>query len=153
MWSMREEGRAEGPSAAAPGSGSRGIRHPNLRALPELGAPRLRSRKDRRQSIRFTKAARFRVLGNGRLRLPGIGDVAVRWSRKLPSKPSSVTVTVDAAGRYHASFVVQAPEGPLRVVGQETGIDLGLTRFAVLSDDTSPPHGSRARPRRPTTGT
>jgi putative transposase len=45
-----------------------------------------------------------------------------------------VTVTVDAAGRYHASFVVQAPDQPLPPVAREVGIDLGLTHFAVLSD-------------------
>ncbi|HEX5813137.1 MAG TPA: transposase [Pseudonocardia sp.] len=44
-----------------------------------LGAPRFRSKRDRAQSIRFTKAARFRVTAAGRLRLPGVGDVAVRW--------------------------------------------------------------------------
>jgi putative transposase len=60
----------------------------------------------------------------------------VRWSRDLPSEPSSVTVTVDAAGRYHASFVVEAPDAPLPPVSQEVGIDLGLTHFAVLSDGT-----------------
>jgi putative transposase len=102
----------------------------------KLGAPRFRSRKDRCQSIRFTKAARFRVLSNGRLRLPGIGDVAVRWSRDLPSEPTSVTVTVDATGRYHASFVVDVPAAPLPPTGREVGIDLGLTHFAVLSDGT-----------------
>ena len=46
------------------------------------------------------------------------------------------TITVDAAGRYQASFVVEVPEEPLPVVGQETGIDLGLSHFAVLSDGT-----------------
>ena len=50
---------------------------------------------------------RFKVLPSGRLRLPKIGDVAVRWSRTLPSEPSSVTVIMDAAGRYFASFVVE----------------------------------------------
>ena len=102
----------------------------------KLGAPRFRSRKDRAQSIRFTKAARFRVTPAGRLRLPGIGDVPVRWSRALPSEPSSVTVTVDAAGRYHASFVVDVPDQPLPTSQSEVGIDLGLTHFAVLSDGT-----------------
>lgn len=102
----------------------------------KLGAPRFRSRKDRAQSIRFTKAARFKVLPNGRLRLPLIGDVPVRWSRDLPGEPSSVTVMVDAAGRYHCSFVVDAPDQPLPPVSQEVGIDLGLTHFAVLSDGT-----------------
>jgi putative transposase len=102
----------------------------------KLGAPRFRSRKDRRQSIRFTRAARFRVLPNGRLRLPGIGDVPVRWSRELPGEPSSVTVSVGAGGRHHASFVVEAPDQPLPLVQHETGIDLGLKHFAVLSDGT-----------------
>ena len=40
-----------------------------------MAPPRFRSRKDNRQAIRFTKNARFKVLDNGRLRLPKIGDV------------------------------------------------------------------------------
>ena len=101
---------------------------------PRVGPPRFRSRKDRRQAIRFTRNARFAVTPGGKLRLPKIGDIAVRWSRDLPSEPSSVTVIKDAAGRYFASFVVQAAGDPLPESGVETGIDLGLTHFAVLSD-------------------
>ena len=48
----------------------------------KVAPPRFRSRKDNRQAIRFTKNARFKVLDNGRLRLPKIGDVPVRWSRE-----------------------------------------------------------------------
>jgi putative transposase len=98
--------------------------------------PRFRSRKDNRQAIRFTKNARFAVLDNGRLRLPKIGDVPVRWSRDLPAKPTSVTIIRDAAGRYVASFVVQTEDEPLPPTESEVGIDLGLTHFAVLSDGT-----------------
>jgi len=43
-------------------------------------------------------------------------------------------VIIDAAGRYFASFVVEAADAPLPRVGTEVGIDLGLTHFAVLSD-------------------
>ncbi|MFF5205641.1 RNA-guided endonuclease InsQ/TnpB family protein [Streptosporangium sp. NPDC000396] len=100
---------------------------------PTLGPPRLRSRKDNRQAIRFTRNARFAITAAGRLRLPKIGDVAVRWSRSLPSQPSSVTVVKDAAGRYFASFVVEAAQTPLPATEAETGIDLGLTHFAVLA--------------------
>jgi putative transposase len=74
----------------------------------KVAPPRFRSRKDRRQAIRFTANAKFKVLPNGKLRLPKIGDVQVRWSRFLPTAPSSVTVVMDAAGRYFASFVVEA---------------------------------------------
>jgi putative transposase len=95
---------------------------------------RYRSRKDNRQSIRFTKNARFTVTSGGKLRLPKIGDVPVRWSRSLPSDPSSVTVVKDASGRYFASFVVQTSDEPLPEIAAEVGIDLGLTHFAVTSD-------------------
>jgi len=101
---------------------------------PKVAPPRFRSRKDHRQAVRFTANARFRVLANGKLRLPKIGDVPVRWSRDLPSQPSSVTVIRDSAGRYFASFVVQATPGALPGTEPAVGIDLGLTHFAVLSD-------------------
>jgi putative transposase len=70
------------------------------------------------------------------LRLPKIGNLDVRWSRSLPSEPTSATVIRDAAGRYFASFVVQATDESLTEVDSEVGIDLGLTHFAVLSDGT-----------------
>ncbi|MEV0156431.1 transposase [Micromonospora sp. NPDC050686] len=102
----------------------------------KVALPRFRSRKDSQQAIRFTRNARFKVLDNGRLRLPKIGDVSVRWSRTLPSDPSSVTIIRDATGRYFASFVVQTTDEPLPELDSEVGIDLGLTHFAVLSDGT-----------------
>jgi putative transposase len=88
------------------------------------------------QAIRFTANSRFKVLDNGRLRLPKVGDLEVRWSRPLPAVPSSVTVIRDAAGRFFASFVVEAGERPLPKTDRECGIDLGLSHFAVMDDGT-----------------
>ena len=68
--------------------------------------------------------------------LPKIGPVKVKWSRSLPSDPSSVTVVKDAAGRYFASFVIEAEIEPLPHTTCDVGIDLGLCHFAVLSDGT-----------------
>ncbi|MET8134995.1 RNA-guided endonuclease TnpB family protein [Streptomyces sp. NPDC005251] len=106
----------------------------------ETGAPRFKSRKDSRQSIRFTANARWSVTGSGRLDLPKIGAVKVKWSRTLPARPSSVTVIKDAAGRYFASFVVDtdpaADAARMPDTDRTVGIDLGLTHFAVLSDGT-----------------
>jgi putative transposase len=73
--------------------------------------PKFKS-KHHDQAVRFTANSRFRVLPNGRLRLPKLGDVRIRWSRSLPAEPSSVTITLDRAGRYHASFVVEVAECP-----------------------------------------
>ncbi|MDX2694680.1 RNA-guided endonuclease InsQ/TnpB family protein [Streptomyces ipomoeae] len=107
---------------------------------PKVEAPRMKSRKDTRQAIRFTANARWSITRGGRLNLPKIGAVKVAWSRALPTTPSSVTVIKDSAGRYFASFVIEtdpvtdAERMPVTV--RTTGIDLGLTHFAVLSDGT-----------------
>ncbi|MBU3063921.1 transposase [Nocardia sp. NEAU-G5] len=100
----------------------------------KVAPPHFRSRKDNRQAIRFTKNSRFTITPGRMLRLPKIGDIPVRWSRDLPSDPSSVTVVKDAAGRYFASFVVKAEDRSLPQVDAEVGIDLGLSAFAVLSN-------------------
>ncbi|MFI6049999.1 RNA-guided endonuclease InsQ/TnpB family protein [Streptomyces violascens] len=50
---------------------------------PRVGPPRFKSRKDNRQTARFTRSDRFAVLDSGRLRLPKIGDVRVKWTRDL----------------------------------------------------------------------
>jgi putative transposase len=100
----------------------------------KVASPRFRSRKDTRQAIRFTRNAKFSITSGRKLRLPKVGDVPVRWSRPLPSAPSSVTVIKDSAGRYFASFVIQVQPSPLPETEQVLGIDLGLTHFAVLSD-------------------
>ncbi|WP_328868802.1 transposase [Streptomyces sp. NBC_00287] len=105
------------------------------------GAPRFKSRKDARQSIRFTANARWSVTASGRLNLPKVGAVKVKWSRTLPATPTSVTVIKDAAGRYFASFVIDtdpaADATRMPDTDQTVGIDLGLTHFAVLSDGTT----------------
>ncbi|MEU8060427.1 RNA-guided endonuclease InsQ/TnpB family protein, partial [Microbispora bryophytorum] len=90
----------------------------------KIAPPRFRSKRDNRQAVRFTRNARFSVTPGGKLRLPKIGDVPVRWSRDLPSEPSSVTVVKDAAGRYFASFVVETSNQPLPESAAEVGIDL-----------------------------
>ncbi|HET9168453.1 MAG TPA: RNA-guided endonuclease TnpB family protein [Actinospica sp.] len=102
-----------------------------------VGEPRFRSRKDNRQTIRFTRNG-FSLRPDGSLYLAKIGEVAVRWWRDLPSEPSSVTVVKDASGRYFASFVVRTDSVEdlerFPTSEREVGIDLGLASFAVLSD-------------------
>ena len=97
-----------------------------------VGHPRFRSRKDHRQSIRLTRNgfARHR----DRLYVAKVGDVKVRWSRPLPSVPSSLTIIGEADGRYYASFVVEVAATPLPAVSSDAGLDLGLSVLAATSD-------------------
>ena len=86
------------------------------KARLKVAKPRCKSRHHD-QAVRFTANSRFRVLPHGRLSLPKIGDLRVRWSRPLPADPSSVRITLDGAGRCHACFVVEVWEVPLPAVG------------------------------------
>jgi putative transposase len=113
-----------------------------------VGHPRFRSRKDHRQSIRLTRNG-F-ALHNGKLYVAKVGSIRVRWSRELPSEPSSVTVVREADGRYYASFVVEVAATPLPVVQQDIGLDLGLNTLVATSDGEliANPRHLRARQRK-----
>jgi putative transposase len=95
-----------------------------------VGRPRFRT-KHGRQSIRLTRNG-F-ALYWGRLYLAKVGQVRVRWSRGLPSAPSSVTIIREPDGRYYASFVVDRDPTPLPPVPRTAGVDLGLVWFATIA--------------------
>jgi len=78
----------------------------------KVGHPVFR-RKRGRQSFRLTRNG-FSLRGQ-RLSVAKVGEIRVRWSRPLPSVPSSVTVIREPDGRYYASFVVDRPATPLPV--------------------------------------
>lgn len=96
---------------------------------PRVGFPGWK-RKEGRQSAEFTRSG-FN-LRRSKLYLAKIGHVAVRWSRGLPSDPKTATVILDAAGRYHVSFTVEAVDVPCSG-GEPVGVDLGIKAFAALS--------------------
>jgi putative transposase len=95
-----------------------------------VGRPRFRTKHGRR-SIRLTRNG-FALHGT-RLSVAKVGELRVRWSRVLPSVPSSVTVIREPDGRFYASFVVEREPTPLPPVARTAGIDLGLAWFAVAA--------------------
>lgn len=98
-----------------------------------VGRPRFKSGKDTWQSFRLTRNG-FSLRPNGTVFLAKVGEVKVRWSRDLPSVPSSVTIIREPDGRYYASFVVDREPQLLPETGQEAGVDVGLTRLATTAD-------------------
>src|SRR5690606_27359219 len=74
----------------------------------------------------------------------------VRWSRPLPSAPSSLTVILEPDGNYYVSFVVEVNPGPLPRTQRGVGIDLGLNDVGVTSDgwhSGNPKHLRKAQDR------
>jgi len=90
-------------------------------------------KKSHRQTARFVQTS-FQ-LKSGKLalaRVPGL--VRVRWSRSLPSRPSSVTIERDPSGRYFASFVVAFEPVKLPVRDKRVGIDMGIADIIATSE-------------------
>ena len=61
--------------------------------------------------------------------------LAIVWSRPLPegAEPSTVTVSRDAAGRWHISILVECAAGTLAPATSTVGPDVGITSLVTLS--------------------
>ena len=91
-------------------------------------------RKDGPQSAEYTTSA-FKWDGKS-LKLAKMDEpLAIRWSRTIPkaAKVTTVTVSLDAAGRYFVSLLCDDAVAERPAVDGKVGIDLGLTHFAILS--------------------
>lgn len=97
---------------------------------PKVLFPKFK-RKSNKQSARFTQRG-FSVR-NGKVNIAKVGAMKIKWSRTLPSKPTSVTIIKDVVGRYFASFVVEIGSTDTPFINESVGVDLGIKTFAVLS--------------------
>ncbi len=92
-------------------------------------------RKFSKQSARYTR--RGFSIKDGEVCLAKMDEpLDIRWSRQLPSDPTSCTVMRDTLGRYEISFVVEVDPNIEYTGHGAVGIDVGLKHFAVLSDGT-----------------
>lgn len=85
------------------------------------------------QSARYTTSG-F-TFKNGKLKLAKHDKpLNIKWSRQFNGKPTSCTVSKDAANRYHISILVEEEIKTMPFVKKEVGIDLGLTHAVITSD-------------------
>ncbi len=105
--------------------------------------PRFKSRIGR-QCAEYTRSGfRWR---DGALYLAKM-DVPLAFTWSWPGidpaniNPTTVTVSRDPCGRWYVAFAVDAPEqDPLPATGRAVGVDLGITDFAVTSDEQRIPN-------------
>ena len=90
-------------------------------------------KKRSKQSAEFTKSA-F-AYKDGKIYIAKSKQpLDIRWSRELPSEPSTINITKDSAGRYFVSMLCRFEPKPLPVSKKTTGIDLGLTDLVITAD-------------------
>ncbi len=68
------------------------------------------------------------------LRLPKVGFVRYATDgREIPDNILNVTVILTPSGKYFASILCPAVMEPLKPADKETGVDMGIKKFAILS--------------------
>lgn len=98
------------------------------------GFPKFKSRRHARQSYRTNGG---KILDRNHIALPKLGNVRAKVSRPLQGRFMSVTVSLDAAGRYFATFLcTDVPSKDAPATDREVGIDLGVETLATLSNGT-----------------
>ncbi|WP_312670442.1 RNA-guided endonuclease TnpB family protein [Pseudescherichia sp.] len=91
--------------------------------------PTFKSKRHKQAAELTTSAFKYR---DGRLYMAkSKAPLDVRWSRPLPSVPSTVTLTRDTAGRYFVSCLCEFEPVSLPVTAATTGIDVGLKDLFV----------------------
>ena len=89
-------------------------------------------KKYKKESFHLMKNG-FR-LENGKLYIARCKTpIKVRWSKKLPSDPSSITISRDSANRFFVTFIVEEKFVKLPETDQKIGIDVGLINWIVDS--------------------
>jgi putative transposase len=120
--------------------------HPLQHALKDLerayvnffegrtGFPRF-ARKGRRDRFRYPDRKQFSVdSANGRVKLPKLGWVRYRNSRAVLGMPRQITIS-ESGGRWYVSIQTEREIEPVcHPAPSMVGLDLGVARFATLSD-------------------
>ena len=86
--------------------------------------------KHHRQSAELTASA-FKYRDGELYMAKSKEPLAIRWSRELPSTPSTVTISKDASGRYFVSCLCEFESKPLPISAKTVGIDVGLKDLFV----------------------
>lgn len=90
-------------------------------------------KKRSNQSAEYTRSA-FKWNDGSLILAKHKQPLNIRWSQKIPSKPTTVTVSKDCAGRYFVSLLCDTEIKTLPVSKNTVGVDLGIKDSVVTSD-------------------
>jgi putative transposase len=118
-----------------------------MRTGRKTGFPRFKP-MDRVKSFTYPQ---FGFKLEGKLRLSGIGSIAIRRHRDIAGNVKTLTIKKTSSGRWYAIFTSEVElETPKRNQGSKVGIDLGIEHLCHLSNGTvieNPRHLKKAEER------
>ncbi len=93
-------------------------------------------RKGKSESFRYPDSKQFKIdAANPRIFLPKLGWIRYRNSRDILGKAKNITISL-SCGKWYVSIQTEREVELPSPQGNAVGIDLGITRFATLSDGT-----------------
>jgi len=99
----------------------------------KCGFPRFKS-FDRMKSLHYPQYE-FGFSLDKKLKVTPFGEIPIKKHRKIKGEIKTLTLKKEASGKWFAIFCVETPEEiPKENRGEKIGIDLGLMRFATLSN-------------------
>ena len=99
----------------------------------QVGFPRFK-KKGQADSFRYPDPKQFKLdQANGRIFLPKLGWLRYRKSREVLGAPRNVTVS-QSGGKWFVSVQTEREVDVPTPHGDPVGIDVGIVRFATLSD-------------------
>ncbi|MBF7122518.1 RNA-guided endonuclease TnpB family protein [Pediococcus pentosaceus] len=99
------------------------------------GFPKFKSRKFPKQSYQ-SKAVNHNisVINNKQVKLPKLGLLRFKSSRKITGKIKSVTIRLSATGKFYAILLVDTEITTLVKTKHAVGIDMGIADLMITSD-------------------
>ncbi|KAA0943278.1 IS200/IS605 family element transposase accessory protein TnpB [Pseudomonas sp. ANT_H14] len=93
-------------------------------------------RKGKSESFRYPDSKQFKIdEANNRIFLPKLGWMRYRNSRDILGKAKNITISL-SCGKWYVSIQTEREVEQPSPQGNAVGIDLGIARFATLSDGT-----------------
>lgn len=102
--------------------------------------PKYKSKHDHNRSYR-TQYVNGNIAVVGKyIKLPKLGYVKARITMPVPDRIHNATIEQTSSGRYYVVLSVETDILPQPNAGGQTGIDVGIKDFAILSDGTKIPN-------------
>jgi len=104
-------------------------------SLPSVRTSRVSRKKGQHDSFRYPDAKQFKIdQANSRIFLPKLGWMRYRNSRNILGQARNITVSANG-GKWYVSIQTEREVGqPVHPASSIVGIDVGITRFATMSD-------------------
>lgn len=102
-----------------------------------IGFPKFKSKHKSKSSYTTNNQGGNIRMEDGKIKLPKIGLVKLKQHRTFDGMIKSCTVSMNKSGKYFVSILVKSEDEEVRTTERKIGIDLGISDFAITSNDLS----------------